>query len=76
MDAFLNWIPKTPQTNFKFSSLFCITEIPLFHVLNARVTFSNLCGCDEPVSSVTVHQPEDTGEAGSCAVFSTSFALF
>lgn len=39
-------------------------EIPLFHVLNARVTFSNLCGCDEPVSSVTVHQPEDTGEAG------------
>uniref|UniRef100_A0A7N6FCL9 Ankyrin repeat domain-containing protein n=1 Tax=Anabas testudineus TaxID=64144 RepID=A0A7N6FCL9_ANATE len=33
-------------------------EIPLFHVLNARVTFSNLCGCDEPVSSVTVHKPE------------------
>uniref|UniRef100_A0A4W5QDD3 Ankyrin repeat domain 13D n=1 Tax=Hucho hucho TaxID=62062 RepID=A0A4W5QDD3_9TELE len=33
-------------------------EIPLFHVLNARVTFSNLCGCDEPVSSVTVHTPE------------------
>uniref|UniRef100_A0A3Q3KXE0 Ankyrin repeat domain 13 family, member D n=1 Tax=Mastacembelus armatus TaxID=205130 RepID=A0A3Q3KXE0_9TELE len=33
-------------------------EIPLFHVLNARVTFSNLCGCDEPVSSVTVHKSE------------------
>uniref|UniRef100_A0AAR2LV81 Ankyrin repeat domain-containing protein n=1 Tax=Pygocentrus nattereri TaxID=42514 RepID=A0AAR2LV81_PYGNA len=33
-------------------------EIPLFHVLNARVTFSNLCGCDEPVSSVTVHSPQ------------------
>uniref|UniRef100_A0A667XSU4 Ankyrin repeat domain 13D n=1 Tax=Myripristis murdjan TaxID=586833 RepID=A0A667XSU4_9TELE len=28
-------------------------EIPLFHVLNARVTFSNLCGCDEPVSSIS-----------------------
>ncbi|XP_075401410.1 ankyrin repeat domain-containing protein 13D isoform X2 [Tenrec ecaudatus] len=27
-------------------------EIPLFHVLNARITFSNLCGCDEPLSSV------------------------
>uniref|UniRef100_A0A8C8RRN3 Ankyrin repeat domain 13D n=1 Tax=Pelusios castaneus TaxID=367368 RepID=A0A8C8RRN3_9SAUR len=26
-------------------------EIPLFHVLNARITFSNLCGCDEPLSS-------------------------
>ncbi|XP_036406761.1 ankyrin repeat domain-containing protein 13D [Megalops cyprinoides] len=39
-------------------------EIPLFHVLNARVTFSNLCGCDEPVSSVTVHTPEGSTEAG------------
>ncbi|TKS72318.1 Ankyrin repeat domain-containing protein 13D [Collichthys lucidus] len=39
-------------------------EIPLFHVLNARVTFSNLCGCDEPVSSVTVHTPESSEEAG------------
>uniref|UniRef100_A0A8C5H5N1 Ankyrin repeat domain-containing protein n=1 Tax=Gouania willdenowi TaxID=441366 RepID=A0A8C5H5N1_GOUWI len=38
-------------------------EIPLFHVLNARVTFSNLCGCDEPVSSVTVNGPESCGEA-------------
>uniref|UniRef100_A0AAZ3Q8M2 Ankyrin repeat domain-containing protein n=1 Tax=Oncorhynchus tshawytscha TaxID=74940 RepID=A0AAZ3Q8M2_ONCTS len=40
-------------------------EIPLFHVLNARVTFSNLCGCDEPVSSVTVHTPEEAPEAGN-----------
>eukprot|EP00064_Thunnus_orientalis_P014341 superscaffoldBa00002472_g14384 len=39
-------------------------EIPLFHVLNARVTFSNLCGCDEPVSSVTVHKPEGSEETG------------
>eukprot|EP00066_Takifugu_rubripes_P005923 XP_003970319.1 PREDICTED: ankyrin repeat domain-containing protein 13D [Takifugu rubripes] len=39
-------------------------EIPLFHVLNARVTFSNLCGCDEPVSSVTVHKLEGTDKAG------------
>ncbi|XP_072646205.1 ankyrin repeat domain-containing protein 13D isoform X8 [Canis lupus baileyi] len=29
-------------------------EIPLFHVLNARITFSNLCGCDEPLNSVWV----------------------
>ncbi|XP_008325251.1 ankyrin repeat domain-containing protein 13D [Cynoglossus semilaevis] len=39
-------------------------EIPLFHVLNARVTFSNLCGCDEPVASVIVHKLESPGEAG------------
>uniref|UniRef100_A0A8C6EJG6 Ankyrin repeat domain 13D n=1 Tax=Microcebus murinus TaxID=30608 RepID=A0A8C6EJG6_MICMU len=32
-------------------------EIPLFHVLNARITFSNLCGCDEPLSSVRVPAP-------------------
>ncbi|XP_074227754.1 ankyrin repeat domain-containing protein 13D isoform X2 [Camelus bactrianus] len=32
-------------------------EIPLFHVLNARITFSNLCGCDEPLSSVWVPAP-------------------
>uniref|UniRef100_A0A672MB82 Ankyrin repeat domain 13D n=1 Tax=Sinocyclocheilus grahami TaxID=75366 RepID=A0A672MB82_SINGR len=39
-------------------------EIPLFHVLNARVTFGNLCGCDEPVSSVTVQSPQGATEAG------------
>uniref|UniRef100_A0A8C9WBG0 Ankyrin repeat domain 13D n=1 Tax=Scleropages formosus TaxID=113540 RepID=A0A8C9WBG0_SCLFO len=38
-------------------------EIPLFHVLNARVTFSNLCGCDEPVNAVTVHTPEAAPQA-------------
>ncbi|NXP71538.1 AN13D protein, partial [Ramphastos sulfuratus] len=32
-------------------------EIPLFHVLNARITFSNLCGCDQPLGSVRVWCP-------------------
>ncbi|XP_065587999.1 ankyrin repeat domain-containing protein 13B isoform X2 [Cyrtonyx montezumae] len=27
-------------------------EIPIFHILNARITFGNLNGCDEPVSSL------------------------
>ncbi|XP_054827931.1 ankyrin repeat domain-containing protein 13D isoform X1 [Eublepharis macularius] len=35
-------------------------EIPLFHVLNARITFSNLCGCDEPLSSVRICSPTPT----------------
>uniref|UniRef100_G3TUD2 Ankyrin repeat domain 13D n=1 Tax=Loxodonta africana TaxID=9785 RepID=G3TUD2_LOXAF len=41
-------------------------EIPLFHVLNARITFSNLCGCDEPLSSVWVPAP---GSAASGSPF-------
>ena len=28
-------------------------EIPLFHVLNARITFGNIFGLDEPVPGVT-----------------------
>lgn len=39
-------------------------EIPLFHVLNARVTFSNLCGCDEPVNSVTLLSSPVCGDNG------------
>lgn len=51
-----------------------LTEIPLFHVLNARITFSNLCGCDEPLSSVWVPAPgsavatSGTAEGGPGAV--------
>ncbi|NWV25957.1 AN13D protein, partial [Origma solitaria] len=41
-------------------------EIPLFHVLNARITFSNLCGCDQPLGSVRIWTPQ--GADGSpCA---------
>ncbi|NWH68217.1 AN13D protein, partial [Geococcyx californianus] len=45
-------------------------EIPLFHVLNARITFSNLCGCDQPLGSVRVcapTQPPDTHHPSSQA---------
>ncbi|XP_015274310.1 PREDICTED: ankyrin repeat domain-containing protein 13D [Gekko japonicus] len=38
-------------------------EIPLFHVLNARITFSNLCGCDEPLSSVQICPPAPSPES-------------
>lgn len=30
-----------------------ILEIPLFHVLNARITFGNIYGMDQPVDGVT-----------------------
>uniref|UniRef100_A0A8C0GZD1 Ankyrin repeat domain 13D n=1 Tax=Chelonoidis abingdonii TaxID=106734 RepID=A0A8C0GZD1_CHEAB len=39
-------------------------EIPLFHVLNARITFSNLCGCDESLSSVRVCGPVPSSSPG------------
>uniref|UniRef100_A0A8C2M6Z3 Ankyrin repeat domain 13 family, member D n=1 Tax=Cricetulus griseus TaxID=10029 RepID=A0A8C2M6Z3_CRIGR len=54
-------------------------EIPLFHVLNARITFSNLCGCDEPVSSVWVPAPSSAisapGSPFPCEVDPTVFEV-
>lgn len=54
-------------------------EIPLFHVLNARITFSNLCGCDEPVSSVWVPTPSSaisaSGSPFPCEVDPTVFEV-
>ncbi|NXU68957.1 AN13D protein, partial [Horornis vulcanius] len=38
-------------------------EIPLFHVLNARITFSNLCGCDQPLGSVRICAPPEPSGA-------------
>lgn len=39
------------EADAKFSSLLCFfslnAEIPLYHILNARITFSNLNGCEE-----------------------------
>lgn len=47
---------------------YLLTEIPLFHVLNARITFSNLCGCDEPLSSVWVPAPGSAVPASGTAL--------
>ncbi|NWX46837.1 AN13B protein, partial [Steatornis caripensis] len=40
------------------------TEIPIFHILNARITFGNLNGCDEPVSSLR-HSPSSEAPSPS-----------
>ncbi|KAM7086916.1 ankyrin repeat domain-containing protein 13D isoform 3-T3 [Molossus nigricans] len=54
-------------------------EIPLFHVLNARITFGNLCGCDEPLSSVWVPAPGSavaaSGSPFPCEVDPTVFEV-
>ncbi|XP_053416444.1 ankyrin repeat domain-containing protein 13D isoform X2 [Nycticebus coucang] len=54
-------------------------EIPLFHVLNARITFSNLCGCDEPLSSVWAPGPGSavaaSGSPFPCEVDPTVFEV-
>ena len=41
--------------------IFVRTEIPLFHILNASVTFGNLNGKKEPVPGVTNVVVEDLG---------------
>ncbi|NXW35218.1 AN13B protein, partial [Phaetusa simplex] len=46
-----------------FSPLFP-AEIPIFHILNARITFGNLNGCDEPVSSLR-HSPSSEAPSPS-----------
>lgn len=43
---------------FYCKSLHLFTEIPLFHVLNARITFGNIFGLDEDIVGV-VRIPED-----------------
>ena len=41
-----------------------LAEIPLFHVLNARITFGNIFGVDEKAPGVHMEMPEDV-EAGA-----------
>nr|XP_018901453.1 PREDICTED: ankyrin repeat domain-containing protein 13B [Bemisia tabaci] len=45
-------------------------EIPLFHVLNARITFGNIFAMDEPVPGVTMI---DTEERPMCVVDDSCF---
>uniref|UniRef100_A0A8C8S6B9 Ankyrin repeat domain 13B n=1 Tax=Pelusios castaneus TaxID=367368 RepID=A0A8C8S6B9_9SAUR len=47
-------------------------EIPIFHILNARITFGNLNGCDEPVSSVRPSSEAPSPSSDSSSVSSAS----
>lgn len=46
------WLDKSTDLRNSFLH-FLIIEIPLFHVLHARITFGNIFGLDNPVPGVT-----------------------
>ncbi|NWX97940.1 AN13B protein, partial [Nothoprocta ornata] len=54
--------PLQPSPRARFIAL--CAEIPIFHILNARITFGNLNGCDEPVSSLR-HSPSSEAPSPS-----------
>jgi len=37
-----------------------VTEIPLFHVLNARITFGNISGEDDAIQGVHIQNGDDS----------------
>lgn len=47
-----------------------VSEIPLFHVLNARITFGNIFALDSPVEGVTTI---DDGNKLTCVIDDTCF---
>ncbi|NWR65161.1 AN13B protein, partial [Bucorvus abyssinicus] len=57
------WRSQLPALLFFFFYPFP-AEIPIFHILNARITFGNLNGCDEPVSSLR-HSPSSEAPSPS-----------
>ncbi|NXJ95416.1 AN13B protein, partial [Corythaixoides concolor] len=57
------WHSRLPSLLFIFLSP-SAAEIPIFHILNARITFGNLNGCDEPVSSLR-HSPSSEAPSPS-----------
>ena len=50
--------------------VFCILEIPLFHVLNARITFGNINTCEQEVPGVT---KIENGPKPQCSVDDSCF---
>ncbi|NWR76347.1 AN13B protein, partial [Centropus unirufus] len=62
------WLVRVAQPAsllaFFFFLFFFPAEIPIFHILNARITFGNLNGCDEPVSSLR-HSPSSEAPSPS-----------
>ncbi|KAK2169141.1 hypothetical protein LSH36_12g20034 [Paralvinella palmiformis] len=50
-------------------------EIPLFHVLNARITFGNIFGTDEPARGVTTISEEEEDNKIYCVVDESCFDI-
>ena len=55
---------------YLYCNHYTLSEIPLFHVLNARITFGNINGCDSAVEGVTTI--EEAGKVTAC-IEETSF---
>jgi len=64
--------------------MFCFTEIPIFHILNAKITFGNIFSSDTAVNKVSLISEEvpkvlENGETVlepvvvGCAVDDTAF---
>lgn len=81
------WKSVSEGHSFLLTSFFCLqlclfcwlncysvlpTEIPLFHVLNARITFGNIFASDSPAPGVT-HIPESAESPMCCAIDESCF---
>ncbi len=55
-----------------FFTLYRISEIPIFHVLNARITFGNIFASDSPAEKVSCIKDSEGGPL-CCVVDETIF---
>lgn len=70
MDFLLKFVSARPMMTF--NGLFLFSEIPIYHVLTAKVTFGNIHGTDRGVDGVSTFKENTTT---FCAVDEDIFAI-